>query len=61
MYPDEEDDSKFEASPPQSPINYESMDLENVCLAPVSVLDNYDASYMQESEATTSARVNQEA
>jgi hypothetical protein len=61
IYPDEEDNSKFEASPPQSPINYESVDPENICPAPVSALDNYDASYMQEPEATTSAGVNQEA
>jgi len=61
MYPDEEDDSEFEASPPQSPINYESADPENVCPTSVSALDNYNASYMWELEATTSARVNQEA
>jgi hypothetical protein len=43
------------------PINYESADLENVCPTPVSALDNYNASYVWELEATTSAGVNQEA
>jgi len=46
MYPDEKDDSEFKASPPQSPINYESADPENICPAPVLALDNYDASYV---------------
>jgi hypothetical protein len=46
MYPNKEDNSEFEASPPQLPINYESADLENVCPTPVSALDNYNASYV---------------